>query len=155
VATPGVEIAADPSTTGRFAVLVPTSPSRLEIWITRDTGAHWQRTRTINARGGDTLSKPWVSFGPTGALGVVWREEHADSSYDVYADVSADRGTTFGGGVNLTAQSAPPDVVPGAPGDDCACNLYLTSRYLYTTWGDSRTGQRQLWFARYRWRNQY
>ena len=68
------------------------------------------------------------------------------------ADVSADGGETFGGSVDLTRQSAPPDVVPGAPGDGCACNVYLDGRYLYTTWGDSRTGERQVWFARYRWR---
>jgi len=151
--TLGLEVAADPSTKGRFAVVVPQS-SDLQVWVTSDTGATWKLALTANVPGGDTLLHTWVGFGSTSALGVVWRIEHADKSYDVYADVSPDGGTTFGPQVELTPSTAPPDVASGAPGDDCACNLYLDGKYLYTSWGDSRTGQRQLWFARYDWAGQ-
>jgi hypothetical protein len=146
---PGVQTAADPSTKRHFAVLLPATDSSTQIWMTRDSGRTWTRAFTVTARAGGTVTKPWVAFGRNGALGVVWRTVHADDTYDVYAAVSTDGGRSFGGTVRLTRSPAPPDIMPGAPGDDCACNLSIDGTYLYTTWGDSRTGQRQVWFARY------
>jgi hypothetical protein len=151
LSSPGVQVAADPSTRGRYAMLVPATSSTSELWLTQDSGRSWQRTLTMSAAAGESVSKPWVAFGRNGDLGTVWRVEHANGSYDVYADVSTDGGRTFAPAVKLTDRPAPPDVMPGAPGDDCACNLTVDGTHLYTTWGDSRTGQRQVWFARYRY----
>ena len=147
----GLEVAADPSTRGRYAVLVPVTASSDELWVT-DRGTTWARTLRINATGGETITKPWIAYGPTGALAVVWRNLHSDKSYEVYARVSTKGGRTFGSLIALTPGRAPADRPPeGTPGDDCACNLYLNNKYLYTTWGDSRSGNLQLWFARYRY----
>lgn len=149
---PGIEVAADPSTKGRYAVLLPATTSLSEVWVTGDSGMTWTQTRTINARNGDTVTKPWIAYGPTGALGVVWRDLHANESYDVYAIVSTNGGRNFGSAVELTPGTAPTDPPPGGtPGDDCACSLYLDSYYLYTTWGDARSGHLQVWYARYRY----
>ena len=149
---PGLEVAADPSTTGRFAVLVPVTASSEQLWVTTDSGTTWTHTRTISASGGDTITKPWIAYGPTGALGVVWRDLHHDRSYAVYTAVSTNGGRTFGSPIELAPGTAPADTPPeGTPGDDCACNVYLNSKYLYTTWGDSRSGNLQVWFARYRY----
>ena len=149
----GVQVAADPSTTGRYAALVPVSPSSDQVWITTDSGATtWVRALTVDAPGGATVVKPWIAYGPNGALGVVWRSLHSDKSYDVSAAVSTDGGLTFGSPVELTPAPAPAPASPqGEPGDDCACNLSLNGAYLYTTWGDARTGNLQIWFARYRY----
>lgn len=149
---PGVEVAADPSTSRRYAVLVPASADSLELWITSDNGTTWTQTQTINAPSGDTVTKPWISYSPTGALGVVWRNLHANGSYEVYALVSTNGGHHFGSPEELSPGTAPTDPPPGGtPGDDCACNLYLDNNYLYTTWGDARSGHLQVWFARYRY----
>lgn len=148
----GLEVAADPSIKGRYAVLVPATAGLQEVWVTSDSGATWTRTLNIRGSGSDTLVKPWIAFGTTGALGLVWREIHMDHSYEIYAIVSKDGGKTFGQPVELAPGPAPPDTPPqGTPGDDCACNLYVNGQYLYTTWGDSRSGNLQVWFARYRY----
>ena len=146
----GVQVAADPSTRGRYAVLLPATATSDEVWVTPDSGTTWSRALTVAGSGGGAATKPWLAFGPTGALGVVWRNLHADDTYEVYAAVSADGGKTFSPKVELTPGAAPPDSSPGAPGDDCACNVTLDRQYLYTSWGDSRNGHRQVWFGRYR-----
>jgi hypothetical protein len=146
----GVQVAADPSEPGRYAVLVPTTVSSYEVWFTPDSGETWTQALTTTASAGDRLSHSWIAFGPTGAVGVVWRNTHSDASYEVLAAISTDGGATFGPPIELTSGTAPPPEVPEL-GDDCACNLHLDRKYLYTTWGGSLTGQRQVWFARYRY----
>ena len=149
---PGVEVAADPTASGRYAVLVPATATTDQVWITTTGGSRWTRSLSIRVPGSDTFVKAWIAYGSTGALGVVYRDVHGDGSYDVKALVSTDRGRTFEGPVELSRGSAPADPPPqGSPGDDCACNLYLNATYLYTTWGDSRSGVLQVWFARYRY----
>ena len=147
---PGLEVAADPSTPGRYAVLLPVNASSDEVWVTTDGGAAtWARTLTISGSSGDSVTKPWIAYGPTGALGVVWRSVHSNRSYEVNAVVSTNGGSTFGAPVRLSPGAGPADTPPeGTPGDDCACNLHLSNEYLYTTWGDSRSGSLQIWFAR-------
>jgi LPXTG-motif cell wall-anchored protein len=146
----GIHVAADPSARGRYAVLVPATASLAEIWVTSDSGTTWTRALSIGGAGSDTVTKPWIAYGPTGTLGVVWRNMHSDNRYDVYATVSADGGKTFNPKIELTPGSAPPDNSPGPLGDDCACNLALNNDYIYTTWADSRNAHRQVWFASYR-----
>jgi hypothetical protein len=140
-------VAADPSHRGRFAVLMPTgSGSRLEIWRTDDSGVHWRRVKLVTAGNGGSLFKAAIAYSPTGALGLVWRTAHSDSSYDVSAIVSRDGGTAWSRVVPLTSKSAPPNF---GFSDDCACNVDMDRTSLATTWGDARTGIRQLWFARF------
>ena len=148
--TPGVQVAADPSRAGRYAVLVPTTASSYELWVTTDSGTTWRRRFTIIASTGDRPSHAWIAFGPKGVLGVVWRNVHADASYELLGAIATDGGVAFGQVIELASGSAPPADLPEL-GDDCACNLHLDGMYLYTTLSDSRTGQRQVWFARYRY----
>jgi hypothetical protein len=145
-ASPRVDVAADPAHPGRFALLLPTKASRsLEIWVTEDSGDHWTRTNVLTAPTGDTQAKWWLAYSPAGALGAVWRTVHSDGSYDVSAVVSTDSGFTFGRVVPLTSKQSPASGI----GDDCACNVHLDGRTLSTAWGDSRTGHREAWFARF------
>ena len=140
-------VAADPTTPDRFAVLLTRGTATLEVWITTDAGAaNWTKTNVFTAESGDSFSRPWIAFGPTGALGVVWRSHNTDGSYDVDAVVSQDGGSIFDAPVRLTAARGPaPAGSLGA--DDCACNLHLTDTTISTTWGDWTTGRRELWFG--------
>jgi hypothetical protein len=140
-------VAADPSHLGRFAVLVSTQAGNYDIWLTQDRGVTWKKTRTINAGTGNALSKPWLSYSPTGTLGVVWRTKHASGLTDVQAVVSRDGGTSFSQVVVLAAGIPTEQQV--TPGDDCACNLHLDATTLSATWTSWRTGQRQMYYGRF------
>jgi hypothetical protein len=144
----GGNTAADPTTRGRFAVLMSRGAT-LEVWVTTDAGrtaANWTVTPVFTRASGDSFQHTWIAFSPTGALGVRWRSVHSDSSFDVDAVVSRDGGTTFGAPVRLTTAGPAPAGFAGI-GDDCACNLHLTDTHLLTTWGDGRTGKRETWFG--------
>ena len=149
--TGGGTTAADPTARGRFAVLLTRGSNTLEVWITTDAGrtaAHWTQAKVFTAASGDTFAHPWIAYSPNGALGVRWRSRHSDGSFDVDAAVSRNGGTTWGNPVRLTGARGPsPSSGPALPGDDCACNLHLTNTRLLTTWGDTTTGNRELWFG--------
>jgi hypothetical protein len=143
--------AADPSQPGHFALLLITNSGRtIEVWTTTDSGATWARRDVADAASGDTFIKPGLGYAPTnGALGAVWRTQHANGSYDVSAVVSKDGGTDWSQLVSLTDGPAPaPSGVSGSlPGDDCSCNIGITDTTLPSVWGDARSGNRELWFA--------
>jgi hypothetical protein len=138
--------AADPTQPGRYAVMF-TSGSDLSIWITDDSGDTWTNTAQLSAVRG-AVSKPWLAFSPTGALGVVWRNPGFTTGNDVFAAVSNDGGMTFGAPVALALDVPQPATV--GPGDDCACNLHLDATTLSATWtGSDTNGQRQMFYGRF------
>ena len=59
-----------------------------DVWLADTGGASWTKTETISPPAGNTLIKPGIAYSPTGDLGVVWRNRYADTSYDIYAEVS-------------------------------------------------------------------
>jgi hypothetical protein len=141
--------AADPTTRGRFAVLLPRG-SNLEVWITTDAGrtaANWTRTQVFTPETGDSFVHTWIAFSQNGALGVRWRSQNSNGSFDIDAVVSPNGGTTWNAPVRLTAAIGPAPGGFAGIGDDCACNLHLTDTRLLTTWGDGRTGNRETWFG--------
>ena len=137
--------AADPTDLDRFAVLV-TNGANLEVWLTEDHGDTWANTETITAPNGSP-SKPWIAFGPDGALGVTWRNPNPAGGNDVYAAVSRDGGQSFSDSVALA--TAVPQPTSVGPGDDCACNLHLDGRYLSATWSGLAEAQRQMYYGRF------
>jgi len=146
----GGQTAADPTTRGRFAVLRSGAAGTREVWITTDAGrtaANWTRTQVFTPESGDSFVHTWIAFSQTGALGVRWRSQNSDGSFDVDAVVSRDGGTTWAAPVRLTAAIGPAPGGFAGIGDDCACNLHLTDTRLLTTWGDGRTGGRETWFG--------
>jgi hypothetical protein len=143
----GQIVAADPSHLGRFAVLFTTnSGQNVETWVTPDSGSSWVRTNTFTAPTGESFTKPWIAYSPTGALGIVWRTPHG-STVDVRAIVSRDGGTRFS--VPVVLQSGIPASNSPVPGDDCACNLHLDTTTLSATWADASTGERQIYYGRF------
>ena len=144
-------VAADPAHLGRFAVLASTGSGIYDIWLTNDRGVSWKKTKTISAGAGEGLSKPWISYSPTGALGVVWRTQRSSGSTDVLAMVSRNGGTSFSRVVTMDTNIPAEQQV--TPGDDCACNLHLDATTLSSTWTSWRTGQRQMYYGKFVYTN--
>lgn len=140
--------AADPSRPGRFAVMLFDAAQRsLLVFVTTDAGATWQGP----ARLGEvpTLKRydPWIAYGPTGALGVVWRTAYPDGSYAAWATVAPAGDVRFARPVRLSSAPSPGPVNQLA-GDD-ASSVALDDRYLHAAWGDRRTGKLGIRYGRY------
>jgi len=139
-------VAADPSTPGRFAVLLTSnSDKNMDVWVTPDSGTTWTR-KAFTVTAGESFGKPDIAYSPTGALGIVWRTPRG-GAIDVLAAVARDGGTTFSN--EVTMKSGIPAGGTPLPGDDCACNLHLDATTLSATWADASTGQRQMYYGRF------
>lgn len=128
--------AADPSRPGRFAVLAfDRTQKHLLVYVTSDNGRSWERTALSEPGAGVARWTPWIDFGPSGALGAMWRTSYGDGSFDVWAAVAPRGDTRFAAPVRLSSSRSPGPVAPG--GDD-ASDVVLTGTTLYATWGDQR-----------------
>jgi hypothetical protein len=141
--------AADPSRPGRYAVMVlDPSQAHLLVYVTTDSGGSWRGPATLGEQGGEKRYLPWIAYGPTGALGVVWRTAYADGSYAAWAAVAPRGGTRFARPVRLSSARSPGPVSQLA-GDD-ASDVALDARYLHAAWGDRRGGTLGVHYGRYR-----
>lgn len=128
--------AADPSQPGRYAVMVfDGDQTHLLVYVTEDWGVTWQSAMLAEPGDGVARWNPWIAYGPSGALGVVWKTSYADESFDVWAAVAPSGDTHFGNPVRISSQRSPGPVAPG--GDDAA-DVTLTRDTLYAAWGDQR-----------------
>ena len=141
-------VAADPSQAGRYAVMV-FNPARTEllVYVTTDSGLVWTGPAHLTAPAAQTLYLPWVGFGPTGALGVVWRTGYADGAYTAWSAVSPTGGPNFAPPVELSSQPSPGPAYQTAADD--ASSVTMGTRYLYAAWGDRRGGSLGIHFGRY------
>ena len=139
-------IAADPSRRGRYAVMVfDAAQKHLLVYVTRDSGKTWRTAALAEPGPGVSRWTPWISYGPSGALGAVWRTAYADGTFDVWAAVAPRGDTRFGAPVRLSSARSPGPVAPG--GDDAA-DVTLTRTTLYAAWGDQRGTPAQTgWFG--------
>lgn len=138
--------AADPSRPGHYAVMFfDASQTHLEVYVTADSGASWQSATLAEPGAGVERWLPWIEYGPSGALGVVWVTSYADGSFDTWADVAPNGDTSFAAPVRLSSQPSPGPVAPG--GDD-ASDVTLTQNTLYAAWADQRgTAAPTGWFG--------
>jgi hypothetical protein len=140
--------AADPSRPGRYAVMIfDAAQTQLLVYVTDDSGASWSGPARLAEPGGDKRYDPWIAYGPTGALGVLWRTGYADGTYAAWAAVSPGGGTGFAPPVRLSSQPSPGPVNMLA-GDD-ASSVTLDGGYLHAAWGDRRTGKLGIRYGRY------
>lgn len=104
------------------------------------------------------VNRPWIAYGPTGALGVFWRENYGSPSQaafgrfiagpqDVFLAISPDGGTRFEKPVRLNT-AASPAADPRQMGGDDTSEVILGTHYAYAVWGDWRSGELETWFAR-------
>jgi hypothetical protein len=141
--------AADPTRRGHYAVLVIAhAATQLDVYVTGDYGMHWSRQRVVRG-GAAPIAYPAIAFGPRGDLGLSWRSSKTDGSYDVFGAVSTDGGRQFSVPTKLTPTSSRG---PTSTGDDCHCFVVVDGRDLITAWGDYRSGTREVWWGRARYR---
>jgi hypothetical protein len=151
---PSPFIAADPTGNGRFALQVFDSTGTVnQIYTTRDFGATWQGPTDVTESGGNVHFKPWVSFGPSGQLALVWRTwegtpDDSTTPYDVFVAVGrvqGNKGAVFTTPIELGGPATP--FGTGGGGDDFS-QVQADNQYVHAAWGDSRSGLTQVEYAR-------
>jgi BNR/Asp-box repeat len=140
-------VAADPTHFGRFAVMVPAG-NDLDVYITKDSGQSWTGPAVITA---PNAFKPWIEFGPTGLLGVVWRTASSvtpggtppvipppTATINAYSAVSFNGGRSFSAPLRVNQQAEPAG--QRIEGGDKYSHITFSGKYVYVTWSDARTG---------------
>jgi hypothetical protein len=155
VSIPRPFVAADPATPGRFALTVfDSTGTKNQVYVTDDYGQTWHGPTDVGEAPPNLQFKPWLSFGPSGQLALVWRTWHGTpgtSPYDVWAAVGRDEGANgavFTAPVKVSSVAAPyPPLNPGGGGDDFSFIL-ADNQYVHVGWGDSRSGRTEAWYGR-------
>lgn len=151
---PRAFLAADPVVGGHFALQVFDSTGTAnQIYTTRDFGATWLGPTTVTEPGGHVHFKPWLSFGPSGQLALVWRTwvgtpNDPATPYDVFVALGRDEGANgavFSSPIELGSPAAP--FGTGGGGDDFS-QVQVDNQYVHAVWGDSRSGLTQVEYAR-------
>ncbi|MBO0728191.1 MAG: exo-alpha-sialidase [Acidimicrobiaceae bacterium] len=151
---PNAFLAADPAGPGHFALQVFDATGTVnQIYTTRDFGATWQGPTNVTEPGGHVHFKPWLSFGPSGQLALVWRTWEgtpnlSTTPYDVFVAVGRverANGAVFTSPLELGSPAAP--FGTGGGGDDFS-QVQVDNNYVHVAWGDSRSGLTQVEYAR-------
>ncbi|MFF3567554.1 sialidase family protein [Nocardia jiangxiensis] len=124
-------LSADSSRAGRFAVMVPRDAA-FEVYTTGDNGRTWSGPAVIDA---PNAQRPWMEYGPTGDLGVMWRT----NAVDAFSTVSFDGGHSFSAPVRVNHVTQPRGQ-SGPPGDRSS-SIALINRYAFVAWSDARAGE--------------
>jgi hypothetical protein len=141
-------VAQDPSRPGRYAVMVYDHARRtLLVQVTTDFGRSWAGPARLAEQGGEQRWLPWIAYGPSGALGVMWRTAFSEGSYEVWAAVSPGGFTRFARPVRLSSKRSPGPVSQVAADD--ASFVTLDGTVLHAAWGDRREGTLGIHYARY------
>ena len=141
-------LAQDPSRPGRYAVMVfDTAQTHLLVYVTSDSGRTWSKPAVLAEPGGVKRWIPWIAYGPTGALGAMWKTSAADGSFTVWAAVSPTGTARFARPVRLSSKASPGPVTQVAGDDNSFVALDATT--LHATWGDRREGSLGVHYARY------
>jgi hypothetical protein len=152
-ADPAPYIAAEPSQKGRFALTVfDSTGTQNQVYVTSDSGATWQGPAVVAESPQNLRFKPWISYGPTGDIALVWRTWHGpagSSPYDVWAAVGrqdGQSGPVFSAPMRISSATGR---YPGGyvAGDDVSW-IIADKTYAYVAWGDARSGPVQCWVAR-------
>lgn len=127
-----------------FAIaLVSDDRTTLRLLQSADNGAQWHESAPVAAMADVTrVSRPAVAYTASGALVLLWRGQHADGSYDVYAAGAAD-GRHFGAPVRVSSEpSRSPDALKSdyAVRGDFINVLKSGPDAVHAVWTDWRTG---------------
>jgi hypothetical protein len=151
---PSPFIAADPTGHGHYALQVFDSTETVnQVYTTRDFGATWQGPTNVTEPGGNVHFKPWLSFGPSGQLALVWRTwegapNQPTTPYDVFVAtgrIQGANGAVFTSPMELGSPATP--FGTGGGGDDFS-QVQVDNQYVHAAWGDSRSGLTQVEYAR-------
>jgi hypothetical protein len=143
-------LAGDPSTPGRYAIMVPSADGAgLLVTVTGDAGHTFSPPMTLAESTTGIRVLPWIAYGPTGALGAIWRTVAPDGSYTVWTAVSPTGDGRFAPPVQLSSALSPAPASQLA-GDD-ASDVEVGTRDLLAVWGDRRDGSLAIRIGRYAW----
>jgi hypothetical protein len=148
-------VTADPNQPGHFALaILDSTGTENQVYTTRDGGATWHGPTLVAEAPANLRFKPWIAFGPSGQLALVWRTAHggspATSPYDVWAAVGRDlgnNGAAFSAPVRVSSATGTYPPGSGGQGDDFSFVL-ADHKYIHVGWGDSRSGFTQVWYSR-------
>lgn len=137
-------VAANPARTGEYAIaLVSDDRTALRLMLSGDGGARWSETVPVAAMADVArVSRPALAYTASGGLVLLWRGQHGDGSYDVYAAGAAD-GRHFGAPIRVTTQSSrPPEALKSdyALRGDFINVMKSGPDALHAVWTDWRTG---------------
>lgn len=147
-------LAADPHGNGRYALTVlDSSGTENQVYVTDDFGKTWRGPTLVAETPANQRFKPWITYGPSGQIALVWRTRYSDGSYDVWSAVGRDeghKGALFSAPVRVSSVAAP--YPPQYGGGDDFSWIIADHKYLHVGWGDSRDvpvdGGVQVWYAR-------
>ncbi|MGF7238534.1 MAG: sialidase family protein [Frankia sp.] len=151
---PSPFIAADPTAKGHYALTVLDAAGKEnQVYLTTDSGRSWHGPTTVGEAPANIRFKPWISYGPSGQLALMWRTQYSNGSYDVWAAIA--RSTDHGNAVfsaPLRVSSVAAAYPKGYGGGDDFSFVTLDRAYVHVGWGDSRDtpvgGGTQIWYAR-------
>jgi hypothetical protein len=149
-----VNMAADAGRAGRYAIAVLNpAQTALLVVVTDDYGATWSAPAEIPQIAAGVVFKQWIAYGPTGVLGVVWKNRRDDipvpqvppivsgddrdtiqPAFDVYNAISCDGGLHWQTPVRLNAVTSP----PGFTRSDDLSYIALDSHASHMVWADRR-----------------
>ena len=145
----GVLLAADPTKEGRYAI-ARTAGRRQYVSITEDGGNTWSapvlatevpETATYSHRG--------MKYSPAGVLGMIYKAQYPDRTFDMWSVVSKDGGHNFS--TVRVSHAVSPAYIPVRGnfmyGDDLS-TMDISREYLYVVWGDNRSGFEGTWFGK-------
>lgn len=147
---PSPFLAADPTTKGRFAVtILDSTGTSLQVYVTDDSGETWHEPVRVGEDPPNERFKPWLSYGPSGQLDLVWRTRYSDGSYDVSAATGRhddQNGARFSAPLKISTEAAP--YPQGYYGGDDFSFIIGNDQFVHVGWGDSRNGPTQAWYGR-------
>ncbi|MCU1692811.1 MAG: hypothetical protein JWM64_1902 [Frankiales bacterium] len=142
----GAWISADPTRAGRFAVMQQVGDV-LEVLTTNDAGRTWSAPARLRVPG-RTVALPWMDYGPTGVLAVMWKAAASDGTFLVHSAIRRSGATAFSKPLRSSkVASRGGDFLHEGAGDDLSW-LTVGRDEVHLAWGDRRTGMLQAWTAR-------
>ncbi len=135
-------VAADPAGNERFALTVfDSAGTENQVYTTTDNGQTWRGPATVGDAPPSPRFKPWLTYGPSGLLALVWRTHNSNGSYDVWAATGRNEGANgpvFSSPVRVTSASGTyPTTNPTGSGDDFSW-VIADNQDVHVGWGDSR-----------------
>ena len=141
-------LSADQTKAGRFAILKYDNVS-YSVAISEDYGQTWGPFVTAGTVAGATsFTKPAFEFSRDGVIGLMWRADYADKSYDIWSSISRDGGKTFSNSLRVSHAKSPSSLPIKGAGNDDHADLCMDKEYIHMVWGDLRTGFMGTWYGR-------
>jgi len=144
-------IAADPAAKGRFALTVfDATGTENQVYVTSDSGQTWQGPTLVGETPPNQRFKPWIAYGPSGVLALVWRTQYTNQSYDVWAAISRQTstiGAVFSAPLRVSSGPAAPYPNGYFAGDDFSW-VIADRNNVHVGWGNSGSGTVQVRYAR-------